>query len=153
MANYAYTHIYYHLVISPQLLCPLENSMTRQKVYHHIAEILRANKNRVLAINGAFDHVHIFYGVNPYLSSDDLVSEIKKETKKFISENGLIPNFEWQEGYAAVTVGLSEVKKLIAYIRNQVEFHQTTSFREEYIRLLEENGIEYDQKDLFTFHQ
>lgn len=152
MANYAYSNIYFHIVVSPNLICPLENDDTRKKVFFHISEILRACKNRVFAVNGAFDHAHILIAANIHISIEDLVSKIKDETKKFILDTGLMHNFGWQDGYAGVSVGLSEVKKLIVYIKNQEKFHKTTSFRNEYIRLLEEYEIEYDPNDLFDFH-
>jgi len=34
------------------------------------------------------------------------------------------------------------------YVRNEEQHHKTTSFREEYARLLAEAGIEFDEKYL-----
>jgi hypothetical protein len=37
---------------------------------------------------------------------------------------------------------------IIEYIKNQKEHHKTISYKEEYIALLKEFGIEFDEKDL-----
>jgi len=37
---------------------------------------------------------------------------------------------------------------LIAYIQNQEEHHKVKSFREEFIQLLKDNGIDFDEKYL-----
>jgi len=38
--------------------------------------------------------------------------------------------------------------KLIEYVKNQGEHHKKITFREEYIALLNEHGIEFDEKYL-----
>ena len=38
--------------------------------------------------------------------------------------------------------------KLIEYVKNQEEHHRKVTFREEYIALLNEHGIEFDEKYL-----
>jgi len=37
---------------------------------------------------------------------------------------------------------------LIEYVKNQEEHHKRETFREEYIKLLKEHGIEFDEKYL-----
>jgi len=43
----------------------------------------------------------------------------------------------------------SRRKMLIEYVKNQKDHHKKVSFREEYINLLNEHGIEFDEKYLF----
>jgi len=38
---------------------------------------------------------------------------------------------------------------LINYVKNQEEHHKKVSFKDEYISLLKEHGIEFDEKYLF----
>ncbi len=60
-------------------------------------------------------------------------------------------NFSWQDGYGAFTYSRSQLEKVYRYIKNQEEHHKKTTFRNEYIALLEKFGIEYNEKYLFTF--
>jgi hypothetical protein len=61
----------------------------------------------------------------------------------------LFDNFiGWQEGYGAFTYSIKDKDRLIEYIKNQEQHHHTKTFREEYIELLMENGIEFDERYL-----
>tara|TARA_R110002124_G_scaffold63652_2_gene174339 strand:+ start:5260 stop:5481 length:222 start_codon:yes stop_codon:yes gene_type:complete len=68
----------------------------------------------------------------------------------FIKEERLFKNFQgWQSGYGAFTYSLKEKDRLINYIKKQEEHHKKISFREEYISLLNEFEIDFDEKYLF----
>ena len=53
---------------------------------------------------------------------------------------------EWQEGYGAFSIGISQVEDTKSYIANQREYHRTKTFQEEFIAFLERLGIEYDPR-------
>jgi hypothetical protein len=50
-------------------------------------------------------------------------------------------DFEWQEGYGAFSIGVSQVKATVAYIRNQRAHHKRVDFREEFRTFLVKHGI------------
>ena len=54
----------------------------------------------------------------------------------------------WQEGYGAFTYNIKDKDRLIEYVKNQEEHHRKKTFKEEYIELLLEHGIEFDEKYL-----
>jgi putative transposase len=77
------------------------------------------------------------------------VKDIKVASTVFIKSNGLFPMFSgWQDGYSGFTYSIKEKNKLIDYVKNQEEHHKTKSFREEFIELLKEHDIEFDEKYL-----
>ena len=55
----------------------------------------------------------------------------------------------WQVGYGAFTVRSSDVEVMRKYISNRREHHRKKTFQEEYIELLNENGIEFDEEYLW----
>jgi hypothetical protein len=57
-------------------------------------------------------------------------------------------NFYWQDGYGGFSESSFHVEVLKNYISNQKQHHQKISFLEEYKLLLDEYGIEYDEKYL-----
>jgi hypothetical protein len=57
-------------------------------------------------------------------------------------------DFAWQNGYAAFTVSASQIEKVSAYIANQEKHHKKYSFRDEFVKLLVANGIEFEEKFL-----
>ena len=52
--------------------------------------------------------------------------------------------FSWQEGFAAYTVGYSNLDSVIKYIENQENHHKNMTFEQEYLYLLEMQNIAYD---------
>lgn len=49
-------------------------------------------------------------------------------------------SFAWQEGYAAFSVGRSQVSSVIGYVNSQPEHHRKHSFESEFLSLLAKHG-------------
>jgi uncharacterized membrane protein YgaE (UPF0421/DUF939 family) len=78
-----------------------------------------------------------------------LIKEIKVASTLHIKKEKLFLGFtSWQKGYGAFTYSIKDKDRLIEYVKNQEEHHSKKSYREEYIALLQEHGIEFDEKDL-----
>jgi hypothetical protein len=75
------------------------------------------------------------------------ISSIKANSSRFMHRT--IRAFEWQQGYGAFAVSLSQVNAVERYIRNQAEHHKKRSFEEEFIFLLKKAGIPYDPETVF----
>ena len=101
-------------------------------------------------IGGVEDHLHIVTHIHPMIAPSVLIKDIKLASSKLIKQENLFPSFNgWQEGFGAFTYAYSSKDELIEYVKNQVEHHKTISFKDEYIKLLNDNGIEFDEKYLF----
>jgi len=59
--------------------------------------------------------------------------------------------FSWQEGYGAFSFSKSQIPNVIDYIENQDIHHAKRNFTEEYKKILNDFGIEYDQR--YIFHE
>ena len=57
--------------------------------------------------------------------------------------------FSWQEGYGAFSVSPSPVPVVKKYIQNQEQHHRKRDFEQEFIALLRNCGIEYDERYVF----
>ena len=74
----------------------------------------------------------------------------KAESSKWIHET--FPElrlFSWQEGYGAFSLGISNVAETKKYIENQEKHHSKESFRDEYLKFLRKNNIDFDEKYLW----
>lgn len=60
--------------------------------------------------------------------------------------------FQWQEGYGAFSYAKNQRDIVIKYIINQEEHHRIKSFREEYIKMLTDFEVDYQDKFLFEFY-
>lgn len=122
------------------------------RLYQYITGIIRAKEQKLIAINGMPDHIHIFIGMKPSCCISDLVREVKKSSNEFINENKLSKfKFHWQEGYGAFSYSHSQIDHVAKYVMNQKEHHHKVSFREEYIDFLKKFEIDYNEKYLFDW--
>lgn len=124
----------------------------KEELQKYTTGIVQNRKHKLLAINFMPDHVHILIGYNPSQSLPDLLRDIKANTSKFINEQKWLPGrFLWQQGYGAFSCGQSQVSYIINYINKQEEHHRQSTFKKEYLTLLEEFEIEYDSKYIFDW--
>jgi len=125
----------------------------RPRIFEYISGIIRDQKHKSIIVNGTSDHIHILYGLNPAVSVSDTVHDIKRGSSLFINNNKLVPGrFSWQEGYGGFTYSRSQVESVYRYIENQEAHHLKGTFREEYLKLLNDNEIDFDSAYLFEFY-
>jgi len=151
MAN-TYSQIYIHLVFAVKNeLYPI-NSEKKKDLYKYIEDIITEKNQKLISINGSFDHIHLFISLKPEMKLSDLVRIVKSKSSKFINENNWTNGkFEWQKGYGAFSYSYSQIPEIIKYIETQEEEHNKKSFKEEYIELLNKFNIGYDENYLFEW--
>jgi REP element-mobilizing transposase RayT len=151
MAN-TYSQIYIQIVFAVQNRNALIKQSWEEKLYKYIAGIITNKNQKLIAINGIQDHIHIFIGLKPDCSISDLVREIKKASTKFINTEKLCPyKFNWQEGFGAFSYGHSQIDSVYNYVMNQKNHHKTQSFKEEYLVFLETFKVDYKTDYLFQW--
>ena len=98
------------------------------------------------------DHTHVFIGYNPSQALPDLLRDIKAISSKFINDSNWLPgSFRWQDGYGGFSYSRSQIDDVIKYINKQEEHHKKSSFKEEYLKMLQKFEIEYDDRYLFDW--
>ena len=151
MAN-TYTQLYTQFIFAPKSRQALVRSEWENELYKYVTGIVQNRKNKLMAINGMPDHIHIFVSMHPSESPSDLVREIKKASTDYIKKEKLSPHkFQWQEGFGAFSYSKSQKDRVVQYVLNQKEHHRKRSFREEYLAFLKAFEIEYQEKYLFDF--
>jgi len=121
-------------------------------LYKYATGIVQNRGNKMLAIGGMPDHIHIFIGLKPAEALSDLVREIKKATNEYILEQRFSKyKFDWQAGYGAFSYSRSHRDAVCKYILNQKEHHREKTFEEEFGKILSDFEIEIGQKQLFDF--
>ena len=144
-----YTQILYQIVFSTRNRKRCLNSKDRPELFSYIHGILKNKNCHLYRINGVADHIHIVTHIHPTVALASLVKDIKMATSEYIEFEFLFPGFDgWQEGYGAFTYSIQSKNNLIEYVKNQEEHHHIKSYREEYIHLLKEHQIEFDEKYL-----
>lgn len=145
-----YSQIYIHIVFAVKGRDNLISSKWKEELYKYITGVITNEGQKLLAINGMPDHIHILIGLKPNVSLSNLVRDIKSNSSRFINDRKWIAGkFEWQNGFGAFSYGHSQLTDVINYIRNQEEHHKTRTFREEYIQFLKLFNVEFKNEFIF----
>lgn len=150
MAN-TYTQLHIQLVFAVKYRQALIDPSWKDELYKYITGIIQSNGHKMLRINGTADHIHILIGMRPKQAIAALVQNVKTESSKWIKSKRFckIP-FAWQEGYGAFSYSKPVIHHVIDYINNQEAHHKKISFGAEYRALLTEQGIDHEERFLFT---
>ena len=149
MAN-SYTQIYIQAVFAVKFKQSLIQSSFESRLYSFICGILKNNGHSCLIINGMPDHIHLLFRLKPSQAISDLMRILKANSSKWINQEGFTKHpFSWQIGYGAFSYVQKDIESTVKYIKDQKNHHRNVSFREEYMKLLKEHGINPDEEYLF----
>lgn len=150
MSN-TYSQIYLHFVFAVHdRECVIMHEW-KDELYKYITGIVVNRRQKLLAIGGMFDHVHMFVNMSPSMSPSDLMADVKRASSRWINEKGFVlGKFAWQEGFGAFSYAYSQINNVIQYIMTQEQHHKTKTFREEYIAMLKAFEIDFDERYIFT---
>ncbi|MBX3265868.1 MAG: IS200/IS605 family transposase [Acidobacteria bacterium] len=151
MAN-TYSQIYIQIVFA---VSGRENLIAKEwkaELYKYITGIVTNHGQKLLAINGVADHVHILLNIKPNIALSDLVRDIKANSSRWINERKLVRGkFQWQEGFGAFSYSISQLDDVIDYIRRQESHHEERTFKQEYLAYLDRFRVDFDDRFVFDW--
>ena len=149
MAN-TYTQIHIQTVFAVQNRACLIKTEWKNDLYKYITGIIQNHNHKLLQINGMPDHIHILFGMKPTQSLSDLMKLVKQDSSKWINNNRLTSEkFSWQAGFGAFSYSKNQLPNVIKYIQNQEDHHKTKTFNDEYLELLKEFKIDFNEQYIF----
>jgi putative transposase len=145
------THVrlIYHLIFSTKSRHPWIKDSWESRLYSYLGGIVRGLGGVAEALGGTPDHVHILSSLKATHCIADVMREIKSVSSRWIHDEIQKPLFSWQDGYGAFTVSNHDIESIKRYIYGQKEHHKKRTFQEEYIELLKQSGIEFDERFLW----
>ena len=144
------TSLLVHLVFSTKHREPIITPEVEPHLFAYIGGILKNNQSRLLDAGGTRDHVHLLISQSKNVALSNLLKDVKGDSSVWIKSQGReFRNFRWQEGYGAFSFSKNDLLGLKRYVATQKAHHGKLSFKEELISLLDENGIEYDERYLW----
>ena len=149
MAN-TYSQLYIQIVFAVKGRQNLISDDWKEELFKYITGIVTNEEQKLIAINGMPDHIHILIGLKPNKALSDLVRDIKANSSRFINDKRWINGkFEWQTGFGAFSYSHLQLTNVIHYIQNQEEHHRAKTFKEEYIEFLKLFNVDYTNEYLF----
>jgi REP-associated tyrosine transposase len=143
--SHTYVSELMHLVFSTK---ERRNSITQemqQRLWSFLGGIARTNGFKTIAIGGTENHVHVLVSLTATMPLSKAVQLLKGGSSKWLNET-VEGRFEWQEGYGAFSVSISQQGQTIAYINSQAEHHRNRNFEEEFVAFLKKHTIDYDPR-------
>ena len=151
MAN-TYTQLYVQFVFSVKGRANVIKEKFRDELEKVMCGIITNHNCKTYAIYCNPDHTHILVGMHPNLAPSKLMEQVKSGSSKWLNEKKYIPGkFLWQDGFGAFTYSKSHIDVVVKYILNQPEHHKKQVFKNEYLSLLQNFEIDYDEKYLFEW--
>jgi len=139
-----------HLVFSTKHREPWIAEPVQPRLHAYLAGACRALGSEAYRVGGTDNHVHIGCSLPRTVAVSTLLEEIKKSSSQWMKQQEGVPDiFSWQAGYAAFSLGHSQLPALLRYIENQPEHHRARTFNEELLEILNRYGVDYDQRYLW----
>ncbi len=136
-----------HLVFRTKYRRPVLREEWQPQLWEYAGGVLHRLSCQPIAIGGIEDHVHLLFSLSRTVTMAHVVSETKTATSRWLKEQmGMPMDFHWQRGYGVFAVHATQVSRVARYIRRQKEHHRQDGFEGEYRGLLQENGLEFDER-------
>jgi len=147
-----FTQIYIQVVFAVNGRQSLIIPSFKEELFKYIGGTMRKAGQKLIAINGMPDHVHILIGMKPNIALSAFVKDIKVASSRLINDKRWIRGrFSWQEGFGAFSYSQSHLSKVARYIENQERHHARRPFRDEYLSMLKSFQIEHDERYVFKW--
>jgi REP element-mobilizing transposase RayT len=145
-----YTQILYQIVFGSKDYTNFLTKENQDSLFGYLVGILKKRNCHPYQVGGYANHIHIVTHLAPVISLADLVREIKRASHEMMARDKksffYFPG--WQVGYGAFTYHISKKQVLINYVLNQEKHHSSATYKQELIRLLNENLIQYKEEYL-----
>lgn len=139
-----------HIVFSTKDRRPWIDEAISPELYAYMATIIRGLDCEAFRVGGANDHVHIACSLSRTVTVSSILKELKASSSAWIKKQGpQYHDFAWQPGYAAFSLGHSQLPALLSYIEKQREHHAKRNFKDELVELLEKYEVDYDEQYLW----
>lgn len=144
------SHILIHIIFSTKDRLPILSPEIRPALHAYLATVARNADCECHRVGGIADHVHLAIRLSRTSTIAHLVADLKTSTSKWLkTQSPSLNNFAWQNGYAAFSVGPSDLEALRHYIDTQEQHHRKRSFQDEYRAFLIKYGVAFDERYLW----
>jgi REP element-mobilizing transposase RayT len=141
---HSYVVSLHHCVFSTAKRERILKPAIRPELFKYLAGISNNHEITLMLANGVEDHLHMLIGLPSTLSIAKAMQLLKGNSSKWLRDDVAgMRRFQWQEGYGAFSIGISQVQATLRYIENQQEHHRRVTFEEEYQKFLVRHGIKW----------
>ncbi len=141
---HSYVVSLHHCVFSTAGREPTLLPAIRPVLFSYLGGIAKNHDITLMRAHGVEDHLHLLIGLPSTMSMSKAMQLLKGNSSKWLREEYReMQRFQWQEGYGAFSIGVSQVETTLRYIANQEARHRKVSFADEYRTFLTKHGIKW----------
>ncbi|MDX6406145.1 MAG: REP-associated tyrosine transposase [Blastocatellia bacterium] len=141
-----FTNLLTHLIFSTKDREPVIVPEIKFELFAYLGGLTRELKGKAYGINGTDDHIHLLISLPPVVSISEALRFIKSNSSGWVHDKWPRRSFAWQLGYGAFSVSKSNAPEVLKYIGNQEEHHRKWTFKDEFVDLLRQHKIDYDER-------
>jgi putative transposase len=139
--------LFIHVVFSTKNRVEMITPEIEPELFAYIGGIAANNNSKLVAANAAANHIHLLILLSKTIELSELVGDIKRSSSRWIkSKSESFKTFGWQDGFAAFSVGQTQVSMVKQYIASQKEKHGKQKFEDEMRVFYEKYEIQYDER-------
>lgn len=112
-----------HIIFSTKKRVDMIAPEIENELIAYIGGIIENYKSKLLTAGGTSNHIHLLISMDKNILIPDLIGKIKRDSSKWIKTKDIkYSEFAWQDGYAAFSVGHTQIEWLnnILLIRNRI---------------------------------
>jgi putative transposase len=144
--GHSYCSSLYHCIFSTKERRKTIAPEVQTRLWAYIGGVAREHGMTALTVGGTGDHAHLLLAVPATITVATAMREIKAGSSRWMHEECAMPQFAWQEGYGAFSIGHSQIAATVQYISRQEEHHRKGDFQAEFLAILKKHQIEYDPR-------
>jgi|SRR6185437_8125832 len=144
--GHSYCSSLFHCIFSTKERRKMIAPEMQDRLWAYMGGIAREHGMTALAVGGTDNHAHLLVAVPATLPVAAGMREIKSGSSRWMHEACAQPEFAWQEGYGAFSIGHSQIEATVRYIARQREHHRQHDFQAEFLAILKKHGIDYDPR-------
>ena len=142
--------LYVHIIFSTKDRRPYMQADVSSEIFAYLGGGFRDEGYVPIIVNGVADHVHALVVQRPDKGIADVLRDVKANSSGWIHRRfPQLSQFAWQQGYGVFSVSQSQLEIVTEYIAKQEEHHRKMSFQEEFVQLLRNHGVEFDERYLW----
>ncbi|MDG2470759.1 MAG: transposase [Pirellulaceae bacterium] len=115
-----------------------------------ISDYFLNSGNRILEFGGSSEHLHVLFETIDVTPIGELLEKIKLQGLRWIQQqSSSIPQADLTLKIAYFTVSYSMAGRIKRFIADQTDHHQTVSFEDEFLSLLDKHEVRYNEQELW----
>jgi putative transposase len=145
------SRILVHIIFSTKDRFPfLIDGELRKRIHSYLAGAFNELESPAIEVGGVGDHVHILCLLSRNYSVSEIIKKAKANSSSWATaQDGRLRKFSWQSGYGAFSIDPLQIENVQKYIQSQEQHHRKRTFQEEYLGILHQYKIDYDERYLW----